>query len=121
MKRYCPECNETIRGRADKKFCSDGCRNSHNNRQYRHVNNLMRSINRTLSKNYKILNQLNPERKSTTSRHLLLSKGFDFSHHTSIYETKKGGRYYFCYDQGYIMLDDYLIALVKKYEDVNSL
>ncbi len=121
MDRHCPECNEVIRGRSDKKFCSDSCRNSHNNKLSRHVNNLVRNVNRLLSKNYRILAQLNPNGKSKTTREALAVKGFDFNHHTSIYETKKGGRYYFCYDQGYILLEDNHVALVKKYDDVNSL
>ena len=32
MKKQCPECEDPIIGRTDKKFCSDGCRNSYNNR-----------------------------------------------------------------------------------------
>lgn len=78
-------------------------------------------MNRLLSKNYRILTQLNPNGKSKTTREALAAKGFDFNHHTSIYETKKDGRYYFCYDQGYILLEENQVALVKKYDDVNSL
>lgn len=121
MNRNCPECNEPIKGRADKKFCSDSCRNSHNNRMSRDINNMVRNVNRLLSKNYRILSQLNPNGKSKTTRETLISRGFDFNHHTSMYETKKGGRYFFCYDQGYILLEEGLVALVKKYDDVNSL
>ncbi len=120
MERRCPECKDIIKGRVDKRFCSDICRNTYNNRQARHINNMMRNVNRILSKNYRILAELNPNGKSKTTREVLAGKGFDFNHHTSIYETKKGNRYYFCYDQGYILLDDKLVALVEKYEDVNS-
>ena len=30
--RECLECGEPLKGRVDKKFCSDYCRNSHNNK-----------------------------------------------------------------------------------------
>lgn len=121
MEKKCPECNTTFKGRIDKKFCSDTCRNAYNNRTGRHINNMVRNVNRVLAKNYRILDQLNPNGKSKTGRDVLIAKGFDFTHHTSIYETKKGNRYYFCYDQGYILLDENAVALVKKYDDVNSL
>ena len=32
MEKNCPECGEHIIGRVDKKFCSDQCRASHNNK-----------------------------------------------------------------------------------------
>ncbi|AEV31258.1 hypothetical protein Oweho_0236 [Owenweeksia hongkongensis DSM 17368] len=118
--RTCLECNEPIKGRADKKFCSDGCRNAYNNREFRDVNNLIRNTNRVLSKNRKILVEMNPTGKTKTTRDILVGKGFNFDYFTSIYETKKGGRYYFCYDQGYIFLDAQSIALVKKLEDLNN-
>lgn len=31
MEKNCPECGDKIIGRADKKFCSDACRNAYNN------------------------------------------------------------------------------------------
>ena len=117
--KKCLECGTLIKGRADKKFCSDTCRNAYNNREHRDVNNLIRNTNRVLSKNRKILVQMNPSGKTKTTRDILVGKGFNFEYFTSIYETKKGGRYFFCYDQGYIFLDPQTIALVKKLEDLN--
>jgi len=32
MKKQCTECGEEMTGQADKKFCSDQCRTSHNNK-----------------------------------------------------------------------------------------
>ncbi|HAD95855.1 MAG TPA: hypothetical protein DCG19_00540, partial [Cryomorphaceae bacterium] len=100
MEKFCLECGEPIKGRQDKKFCGDSCRNSYNNRQNKTVNNLVRNINRVLNKNRRILSELNPYGKSKTTRDVLIGKGFDFNHFTGIYETRKGGRYYFVYDQG---------------------
>ncbi len=51
-------------------------------------------------------------------RNLLLEKGFNFDYLTNIYETKKGGVYKFCYDQGYLELDDNNIAIVTRKEYV---
>ncbi|RYF12576.1 MAG: DUF2116 family Zn-ribbon domain-containing protein, partial [Flavobacteriales bacterium] len=33
MNRFCLDCNTEIKGRADKKFCDDQCRNNYNNRR----------------------------------------------------------------------------------------
>ncbi|MAZ27792.1 MAG: hypothetical protein CL868_12045 [Cytophagaceae bacterium] len=114
MNKACPECGDKIIGRADKKFCSDSCRNSHNNRQNRDSKNLMRNINNKLRKNYRILETLNPEDKTKVIQSKLADAGFDFNYFTSIYTTKKGTVYYFVYDQGYLPLEGDFYALVKR-------
>ncbi len=114
MDRACPECGDKIIGRADKKFCSDSCRNAHNNSQNKDSKNIMRTINNRLRKNYRILEKLNPEEKTKTTREKLNSAGFDFNYFTSIYTTKAGTIYYFVYDQGYLPLEGEYYALVKR-------
>ncbi len=120
MDKVCLECGIPVKGRQDKKFCSDSCRNAYNNRQNKAVNNLVRNINRVLSKNRRILAELNPHGKSKTTRDILAGKGFDFKYFTGIYETRKGGRYYFVYEQGYIFLDHNQVALVVKEDYVDQ-
>jgi hypothetical protein len=114
MDKNCLECNEKIVGREDKKFCCDGCRNAYNNKINKDSNNLMRNINNTLRKNYRILMELNVDGKSKTTRAKLFSKGFNFEFFTSILHTKSGNTYYFIYDQGYLLLENELYMLVKK-------
>lgn len=114
MSKNCLECNDKIIGREDKKFCSDGCRNAYNNKMNKDQNNLMRNVNNKLRKNYRILCDLNTEDKGRTTRTKLLSKGFDMEFFTSILQTKTGNTYYFLYDQGYRLLEDEFIMLVKK-------
>lgn len=114
MSRTCPECGDKIIGRADKKYCSDSCRNAHNNSQNKDSKNLMRTINNRLRKNYRILETLNPEEKTKTAKSKLDAAGFDFNYFTSIYTTKTGNVYYFVYDQGYLKLEGDFYALVKR-------
>ncbi len=114
MERKCLECGDKVRGRADKKFCCDTCRNSYNNKYNKDTKNLLRNTNNTLRKNYRILESLNPEEKTKTTREKLLAKGFDFNFFTSIYTTKAGTVYYFVYDQGYLPLENDFYALVKR-------
>lgn len=112
--KACLECGDKIVGREDKKFCSDGCRNAYNNKINKDSNNFMRTINNRLRKNYRILTELNTEGKSKTTKHKLLSRGFDFEYFTNILHTKSGNTYYFLYDQGYMHLDNDFYMLVKK-------
>ncbi|GHA23368.1 hypothetical protein GCM10007103_00510 [Salinimicrobium marinum] len=114
MQKACIECGEKIVGRADKKFCSDYCRNAHNNNLNKDSKNLVRNVNNQLRKNYRILEELNPEGKTKISKSKLVSKGFNFENFTSIYTTKTGTVYYFVYDHGYLPLEGDYYALVKR-------
>lgn len=112
--KRCLECNEPLKGRVDKKYCSDACRNSYNNRLNTNSYNLVRKTNRILARNHKILTELNPNGKTTKNRSELINLGLDFNLLTSIYTTKDGKHYRFCYDQGYLELDHNKILLVKR-------
>ncbi len=114
MAKQCLECGEKIVGRIDKKFCSDGCRNAYNNNVNKDSKNLIRNTNNRLRKNYRILEVLNPDQKTKTSRGKLIELGFDFNYFTSIYTTKAGAIYYFVYNQGYLPLEGDYYALVKR-------
>jgi len=48
--KNCPECDDKIKGRADKKFCSDACRNAFNNKLNSDANSTVRNINNALRK-----------------------------------------------------------------------
>jgi hypothetical protein len=114
--KTCLECGEKIIGRADKKFCSDQCRVSYNNKLNSDKTNYVRNVNNTLSKNRRILLELNPEGKRKISRDKLAQKGFSFTYHTDIYKTKDGAIYYYCYEQGYLEIDGKTLLLVAKQE-----
>ncbi len=116
MERKCPECGESIKGRVDKKFCSDLCRNSYNNRNNSDNNNYMRNINNILRKNRRILEELNPEGKTKIHRDRMTAKGYNFNYFTNTYQTKTGNLYFFCYEYGYLELENDFFALVKRQE-----
>jgi len=117
--RFCLECGAPLTGRADKKFCSDYCRNAYHNRRNRETSTLIRKINGILKKNRKILEELNPEGTVKIPRRQLVRKGFDFDYITGFYRTKKGDIYRYVYDQGYLLLDNGMVVLVKKFRDEN--
>ena len=48
----------------------------------------------------------------------LAEEGFNFHYYTNMYSTKTGSTYIFCYDQGYLKLDDDRYMLVHKQDYV---
>lgn len=115
--RLCIECNKLIKGRQDKKFCDDYCRNSYNNKQNSDQNNLIRNVNNILRKNRRLLEEvIKPgEELGKCPRQKLAELGFDFKYHTHQYTNKKGQVYYFCYDHGYLPLEgDWLLVVRRK-------
>lgn len=114
----CLECGQEVFGRADKRFCTDHCRATYNNKKHRETNALIKEVNRMLKNNRKILAHFNPKGKSTVHKDQLLSSGFNFNYFTNTYRTRSGKVYFFCYDQGYIKLDNDYLTLVERQEYV---
>ena len=113
-KRFCPECGKEIVGRKDKQFCSDSCRNNHNNSVNKDSTNLMRNINNALRRNYKILSELNPKETAKVQKKVLVKKKFDFEVYTSVLNCKTGNTYFFVYDLGYQLLENDVFLLLRK-------
>jgi predicted nucleic acid-binding Zn ribbon protein len=114
MDKNCLDCGVPITGRTDKKFCSDSCRNNYHNKYKTNNTTLVRKINGILRKNRQILISLNPRGKAKVPGTRLTERGFNFNYFTNVYKTKAGKVYYFCYDQGYLPLDDNYFALVQR-------
>ena len=116
--KLCLNCAKTIRGRTDKKFCDDYCRNNYNNQLKSNTNNLVRNINNALGRNRRILESLFSEKEeiAKTTKVKLLEKGFLFKYFTHTYTNKKGNVYFFCYDIGYLPLENEWYLLVKSRE-----
>lgn len=115
MPSQCLYCGEKLRGRADKKFCDSGCRNSYNNQKNTNVNNTIRNISNRLRKNRRILSEILGEDETTkkATKDYLLKKGFDFKYFTHIYTTQKGKQYQYIFDMGYLDLGDDWILIVR--------
>ena len=115
----CLACNKLVKGRTDKKFCDDYCRNNFNNQLKSGSTNLVRNINNALGKNRRILESLIPATEETfkTTKEKLLQKSFQFKYITHTYTNKKGDVYLFCYDYGYLPIGNDWYLLVKRKED----
>ena len=65
--KNCLSCGKLLKGRVDKKFCDDYCRNNYNNQLKARsgYSAYVRSINNTLLKNRKILEAILPGKDET--------------------------------------------------------
>ena len=119
--KKCLACGKAIKGRADKKFCDDYCRNNYNNQQKAKGNHsaYVRNINNALLKNRKILESLKGDKEEhvRANREKLLSLGFSFKYITHIFKNKEGKMYFWCYEYGYLPLDQEWYLIVKRKEE----
>jgi hypothetical protein len=117
--KTCLACGKKLKGRIDKKFCDDFCRNNYNNQAKGGDNNLVRNINNALRKNRRILSDALPETEEMAkiTRDRLLQLGFQFKYMTHTYTNKKGNIYYFCYEYGYLPLENNWYLLVRRKEE----
>ena len=119
--KKCLACGKQVFGRSDKKYCNDYCRNNYNNGQKAKGSHssLVRNINNALLKNRKVLESVLPEGEETAkaSKEKLLRLGYLFKYLTHIYTTKTGKTYYYCYDYGYLPLDNDWFLVVRKREE----
>ncbi len=116
--KKCLACGKPLKGRSDKKFCDDYCRNSYNNSLKGEPSKIIRNINNALRKNHYILQSLLSKEEETAKAHRekLVSLGFRFQYMTHQYRNKKGNIYFFCYDYGYLPLDNDWFLIVRRIE-----
>ncbi len=120
--RTCLYCQKPVKGRIDKKFCDDACRNAYNNAHNSAPYNFVRNINNQLAKNRRLLEEAIPSGEEMTKlpKEKLINKGFSFKYITHTYTNKKGNIYFFCYDYGYLPLEGDWLLIVHRKEEKDS-
>lgn len=115
----CRQCGKPVKGRMDKRFCDDNCRNTYNNHLKNQVGKMVKTVNAILLKNRKILQTLLSAADDTakTTRDRLVKQGFNFTYHTHLYTTKTGNQYCYCYEYGYLPLENDWFLLVRAKEE----
>lgn len=109
----CKQCGRAVKGRTDKQFCNDGCRNQYHNLRNSCQNNYMRQVNHLLQKNRRILAGLflGTAKTTTIAQEQLAEQGYQFRYCTHETKTQKGAAR-FCYEYGYLPLEgDVLLIL----------
>lgn len=121
--RNCRNCTKTLRGRVDKKFCNDYCRNNYNNQFKPEKNHYVRTVNNWLLKNRRILESVLPATKECirVNKEKLQQLGFLFPYHTHTYMNRKGNVYFYCYEYGYMPLCEDWLLIVKRKEEQDVL
>ncbi len=116
--KKCLACGKPVKGRSDKKFCDDYCRSNYNNEQKGAVGAVVKNINNALLKNRKILESIlkDGEQTAKANKEKLLEKGFQFKYLTHLYQTKNGTTYFYCYEYGYLPLENNWYLIVKREE-----
>jgi predicted nucleic acid-binding Zn ribbon protein len=115
-KRLCAHCGEKIRGRSDKKFCDDRCRNQYHNSEKKRpvLSELARQIQRQLLKNRRILlGCIKDRRRCVVDRDRLLRQGFSFNLITRRSPRLGGGVQYGCYELVYRLRADQRVEIIR--------
>ena len=109
--RLCLECKEPLLGRTDKKYCSDYCRNTYNNRQNSEFTKHIRDVNSILRSNRRILMAFRSIGRQEISERRLLQQGFRMNYTTGHKFKPNGAIQLYVYDQVIERLknDTYLI------------
>lgn len=110
--RFCKACGEILRGRRDQKYCSDHCRNAFNNHAYAVQFAAHKRINGILRNNQQVLCRLSIGKRKPIALMELLKNGFQLAYHTHTEQGKNGQTIYFCYDYGYLRLDEQMIQII---------
>jgi|LakMenEpi03Aug12_release.lakeMendotaPanAssembly.Ray.scaffolds.fasta_scaffold949650_1 hypothetical protein len=114
----CAHCRKPLMGRTDKKYCDDTCRNAWNNIHRKQQPIWVRSIDQTLHRNRKLLEEVVPqEGKIRVMEKKLIDRGFNFQYFTHQVNTRKGTTYYFVYEFGFLPLDNGYIMVVRREDD----
>jgi hypothetical protein len=114
--RQCFHCGKAINGRADKKFCDGSCRhgyfNAHNS--VKGYSPFVQRISTLLVKNRRIMAELLIDTEAVkTTKNKLTRLGFDFKYHTNVHTTPQGRTYHYCFDFGYLPLENDWYLIVK--------
>lgn len=110
----CLECNTPMKGRSDKKFCSDACRVYYHNNLSADYSALKRKVHIVLNQNRKILKRQIDKGMKTIGKTELASLDFNFDYHTSIFLSSNSKTYYYSYDYGFCHLEEDKLLLVKR-------
>jgi len=111
VERKCLDCGDVLKGRADKKFCSDQCRNNYNNKLNKDANSFVRNVHLLLRRNRRILADLYEEERSRVHRDALFALGFNFNFFTHTIETSNGDLFRYCYEYGFSQSEDDFVEI----------
>lgn len=102
VNRKCPVCDGAITGRSDKKYCSLKCKSSNQYEKRQTEEAFFLKVGKQLRTNRKVLKQFNRSGYTIIRKSELEQQGFDANFHTHYWENKKGDRYQFVFEYGFL-------------------
>jgi hypothetical protein len=119
--RSCLHCEKEIdirKGRSDRKFCDERCKNEYHNAQKNDARMEIIRIEAALKANRKILKKVLGSRKEEiVSRETLEKLGYNFMYHTHhVISMTKNYEYTFCFNYGYRTAEDGKMKVVKSFK-----
>lgn len=114
--QHCLNCGNEVKGRRDKKYCDDQCRNHHYNTRHGNEVLYMRNIHNLLRRNRRILSEIIPKDQETHDIDLdsLLLQGFSLKYHTHVQLQADESPIYFCYEYGYQLISSHYMRIFKQ-------
>ena len=109
----CKECGKELRGRSDKKFCSDMCRNAFHNKKRKTELIKIAEVNKILIRNNRIFNKFLSENEAFVDINQAINEGVDLTHFTSIQTNPIGEICFVCYDTGFVIKSLNMIKITK--------
>ncbi|HTD98370.1 MAG TPA: hypothetical protein VK668_03755 [Mucilaginibacter sp.] len=114
----CEDCGKEIRGRSDKRFCDDICRNNFNRKKRQaekvSISDDALEVIRLIKRNYQLLKSKDLAPGVITYQPVrdLLNKGFNPDYFTSTREVD-GELYCFCFECGFRISEGYIFVIER--------
>ena len=117
--KYCEKLIDLSKGRRDRQFCDEKCKNAYHNKIAFEEEKEAKRINKILKKNREILQKMTARKdKNKITKERLLKAGFDFTYYTHHkFTIHYNHQYTFCYDYGYRMIKPETYKVVKAFEE----
>lgn len=96
----CVVCGELIKGRSDKKYCSETCKSIFHYEKKQAQEKHFLAFQKQLRTNRKVLKKFNHTGMTSLRRAVLHAQGFNPAYYTHTWQNKRGQTYYFTYDFG---------------------
>lgn len=117
--KTCLHCKDSFRGRSDKKFCNDYCRNAYNNQQKAMAFVHQRVTHQRLQRNYLLLSRYLSDTNTgpvCINKERLINDGFIWRYCTESRPLKNKNLLYGCYDIHYFSINERSLILLKENE-----
>ena len=118
--KTCPVCDNVLKGRSDKKFCSTKCKSIDQYEKRQETEVFYLKVEKQLRVNRKLLKSYNKSGFTTIRKSELINEGFNPNFFTHYWKNNKGDVYLFVYEYGFLSTshrgkEKYLLVIWQNY------